>query len=242
MKKKDYCITCLVGATGSGKTSVAQYITLQNYNNNIPVWSNVPLYGAKILDFKDLLKYEFTNENMKEGVFIIDEAGICLNNRDWEKLEKDVIKFFKLHRHFRISVYIFSQGEDIDITFRRLAHKWYKLKKLPFGFTALIPVINNLTIKDGKWCLTYEIERNFLFWKYIPIFKTWQFFNSFSVPNLPKKDFETWDVAKSESKFEKFKHKLSILKGRIKLFFINKFLKFRYLRNKRKEQENIYYE
>lgn len=44
MKQTEYEITCMVGATGSGKTSVAQYITLQNLKKNIQVWSNVPLY------------------------------------------------------------------------------------------------------------------------------------------------------------------------------------------------------
>lgn len=92
--------------------------------------------GAMELDFNDLLKYEFTKDN-EEGVIIIDEAGIYINNRDWEKLSKDVINFMKLHRHFRIDVYIFSQGEDIDITFRRLAHQWFKIVKPWYRFWSL---------------------------------------------------------------------------------------------------------
>lgn len=188
--------------------------------------------GANILDFNDLLKFEFTNgEN--EGVFIIDEAGICLNNRDWDKLEKDVIKFFKLHRHFKISVYIFSQGEDIDITFRRLAHKWYKIIKLPLllnKYSALIPVSTLLAIENGKWCLQYKAETFPLFWRYIPIWKTWRYFNSFSVPYLPKKEFETWDILESETKFQKFKKKIAQIKGIIKIKLLKLF--FTHKRNK----------
>lgn len=194
-KVKQYEITCLVGSTGSGKTSVAQWIVLESNKKNIPVWSNVDLKGAYVLDFKDLMKVNFLDNTQNEGVFIIDEAGIEFNNRNWEGLSRDIIKFFKLHRHFKINIYIFSQGEDIDITFRRLSHKWYKIYKPWYGFgkwSALIPVTTQLVIENGKWCLQYEADNNIFSRKHIPIWKTWNFFDSFSTPKLPVGTFSKW--------------------------------------------------
>lgn len=42
-KVGNYNIKCLVGSPGCGKTSVAQWLVMQNTKQDIPVWSNVPL-------------------------------------------------------------------------------------------------------------------------------------------------------------------------------------------------------
>ena len=160
-------------ATGSGKTSVAQYLALDAVRQNVIVWSNVPLSGAMILNFDDLMKYQFTSDN-EDGVFIIDEAGIDFNNRNWKDMGTNVITFMKLHRHFRIDVYLFSQGEDIDLTFRRLAHFWYKLKKVHFLFwtyTLAYPVYTDTVIENGKWSIKYELENNIFLAKKFPFIK-----------------------------------------------------------------------
>lgn len=206
LRKNEYDITCLVGATGSGKTSVAQWLVLYNIKQNKKVFSNVPLTGAYVLDFKDLMKYDFP----ENSIFIIDEAGVDFNNRDWDKLDKNIIKFFKYHRHFKIDVYIFSQGEDIDITFRRLAHKWYKIKRCFFGFySRLIPVQTSLSIVNGKWQIVYEAEPSLLGSQYVAIWKTWKYFNSFDKPyNLETKDFKDWGLNMNIIKKKKLKDKI----------------------------------
>jgi hypothetical protein len=187
---------------GSGKTSVAQYFALDCYKRGEPCFSNVCLWGTKKLVFEDLMKYKF-KEDMEECTFIIDEAGIEFNNRNWEKMSKDIITFFKLHRHFRTQVYIFSQGEDVDITFRRLSQQWYKLEKTSFllgKFSSLIPVYVSTEIINGKWQIVYEQEDFFLFHKLIPIWKTWKYFNSYDTPDLPVKEYEYWDISEKDNR------------------------------------------
>lgn len=240
--RKEYSITCLVGETGCGKTSIAQKIVLDSKTKGKKVWANVPLFGAMELDFNDLLKYEFTKDN-EEGVLIIDEAGIYINNRDWEKLSKDVITFFKLHRHFRIDVFIFSQGEDIDITFRRLAHSWFKIIKPWYGFgkySVLIPVITALVLENGKWCLRYEANDSIFSRQHINISKMWKYFNSFSKPNLPVKEFTYWntDVILPVPFKTKLFIKLKNIITSIKKLFIYPILR---KRNRNKAIENLEY-
>jgi hypothetical protein len=227
----DYYITCMIGITGTGKTSIAQYLSLEAQKNNIKCWSNMPLYNTQELDFNDLMHYEFTGEN-EEGIFLIDEGGIDLNNRDWKDLSKDIIKFFKYHRHFRIDVYVFSQGEDIDITLRRLAHLWYKIEKprLLLGrYCVLKPVYTDITIVGGQWKLIYQLEDFPFAWRLIPIYKAWAYFNSYSRPDLPKKQFNVWyDKVELPLTFkQKFKTKISNITN-----FINKYVFKAFLRKK----------
>jgi len=241
----DYYITCFIGLPGTGKTSTAQYLALEGQRNKIKVWSNMPLYNTQELDFNDLMKYEFTGEN-EEGIFLIDEGGIDLNNRDWKDLSKDIIKFFKYHRHFRIDVYVFSQGEDIDITLRRLAQLWYKLEKPKwlFGrYCILKPVYTDITICNGQWKIVYELDDFFLSWKYIPIYKTWGYFNSYSRPDLPKKVFNIWyDTVDIPLTFKqkvliKIKKIINTIEKKLFKFFILKKKQQRYLQNLKDAQE-----
>ena len=66
----------------------------------------------------------------------IDEAGIDYNNRKYKNLSQNTIEYFKLHRHFKNDIILFSQSwEDTDITLRRLTDElWYMKKKGPFTF------------------------------------------------------------------------------------------------------------
>lgn len=198
----DYRITCIVGCPGSGKSSTAQYIILDCLKKGKKVFSNMSFYGAYKLELEDLGKYALTNEN-EECVLIIDEAGICFNNRDWNSLPKNVLEFLKYHRHYRCDVYFFSQAADMDKSIRDLSQNWYKVIKLPLflnRYSALIPVKVELVVNGGHWDLSYMPENNFFSWKIIPIYKTWKFYNSFSRKELLTKDFKKWEVEISKKR------------------------------------------
>ena len=207
MKKlsNNYNITCIVGSPG--KSATAQYIILDCLKQGKKVWSNMSFYGAYKLDLNDLGKFNFTDID-EEGVFIIDEAGISFNSRNWEKLSQNVIEFLKYHRHYRLDIYFFSQGDDIDKSVRTLSQKWYKVIKLPFPifhpYSALIPVDVSLNIVQGQWKLEYVADKSIFSWRFIPIFKSFIYYDSYSRPNLQKKEFEKWDVKVKENKKKKF--------------------------------------
>ena len=199
-KKGKYAIKCFIGGPGSGKSSTAQYIVMENAKKGLPTWSNFSLTGAYKLDANDLGKYDFCildkfGNRKYGGTLLLDEAGIDFNSRYWKEMSKDVIEFLKLHRHYCLDVYFFSQGVDMDITIRRLAQLFYKLDKpwyLLGKYTTLIPVHTTLVIENGKWELHYEADTSIFSRHFIPIFKTWKYFDSFEVPELPAKVFEKW--------------------------------------------------
>ena len=208
------------GVPGSGKTTFAAYLARaanresiiirlchrfpcrftnwilsgHNWKRKIPVYSNVPIKGTYKLDcMKDI-----GNIMIENGKMIIDEAGIEFNNRNHKEFPKPAIKFFKLHRHYGVSVDVFSQShEDMEVTLRRLAQNMYVVKK------SLIPhfiVIKRILRKVGIDENTHQLCDHYYFglpvlgskWIYCP--PLWKLFDSYECPDLPPKDWAYWDT------------------------------------------------
>lgn len=118
-------ITCIVGFPGSGKTTDAARRTRKFRKKGIKVYSNIPELTDTIpVTLKDLGKF-----SLHDGVLIFDEAGIELNNRSYKTFPREAIEFFKLHRHDRMDIFIYSQAEDYDVTVRRLCERMYIIRK-----------------------------------------------------------------------------------------------------------------
>lgn len=121
-------IKLFFGSPGCGKSTLG--CRLMYYSDSPFIFSN----------FDNNLSYTIKSEYIGEYAFpdfselYIDEAGIDYNNRNYKYLPKDAIEYFKLHRHFKNDIYLFSQSwEDTDITLRRLTDElWYMKKKGPF--------------------------------------------------------------------------------------------------------------
>lgn len=102
------------GVPGSGKTTMAAYITKHCINSKIPVCSNVPLSGALKLEASDLGKYDMSFEGVGCRV-VYDESSIDFDNRNFKLFAKtSAPQYFALHRHQYNGIDIFSQGIDID--------------------------------------------------------------------------------------------------------------------------------
>ena len=207
------------GVPGSGKTTYAAFLakkalyeskiirlckhypnrftdwilTTRLFKRSLPVWSNVPIKGTYKLNAKtDLGIYM-----IEDGKLIIDEAGVEFNNRDYKAFPKTAIKFFKYHRHYGISVDVFSQSfEDMDVTIRRLAQNFYVVKK------SLIPCFiktQRVFRRVGVDKQTHQLTDQYFFgfpildtrWIFCP--PLWKMFNSYNTDNLPGKDWEYWN-------------------------------------------------
>ena len=186
-------ITVYFGEVGAGKSCHASMLVktcFKKYKGKI--YSNVPIKGAYLIDSADIGKYSIT-----DALVIIDEAGIDFNNRSYKSLDKDVIKWLKLHRHYGCDVVFYSQAYcDMDITIRRLAHSYALIRRsriLPL-VSSVIPIkvkigINEMTkeIVDEYVMptgLAYLFQRKHFFRP-----KYYKMFDSFSAPLLPEKEF-----------------------------------------------------
>lgn len=216
--KVPHVLNVYFGVPGSGKTTLAAYLTKQSrkesrviswckkhpnafsekilasrfFKRQVPVYSNVPITGAYQLDPQS----DIGKVMVCDGKVIIDEAGIEYNNRNFKTFGQDAIYWYKYHRHYECSVDVFSQSfDDMDITLRRLAQNYYVVKK------SLIPycvVFRRIRRKVGIDDNTHQIIDKYYFlplglgskWIFSP--PLWKLFNSYSRKELPEKEWEIW--------------------------------------------------
>ena len=144
---------------------------------------------------------------IQDGKMIIDEAGVEFNNRNYKSFPQTAVKFFKYHRHYGVSVDVFSQSfDDMDVTLRRLAQNFYVVRR------SLIPffiVIKRIKRKVGIDDNTHQLVDAYSFgmpiidtkWVFAP--PLWKMFNSYDYDELPDKNWKYWG-AEEELGFEAF--------------------------------------
>lgn len=185
-----YQFNVYFGVPGSGKTTFAAWIARRATKKGIPVYSNVPVIGTYQLDPKeDLGKYM-----LEKCVLIIDEAGIEFDNRKFKEFPDRATRFFKLHRHYKVNVHVFSQKHnDFDKKMRDLATQYFILNKslLPFlihRVTYAVHIgVNEMT---EEWTDKYKKVPFSHKWVFAPVL--WLMFNSWDAPELPQKEWSQW--------------------------------------------------
>lgn len=179
------------GVPGSGKSTFAAALARKCFLHNIPVFSNFPIVGSIKYGAADLGKYQISNCKV-----IIDEAGIEFNNRDFKSFTKENLMFFKLHRHYRCSVDVFSQTyNDMDKKIRSLAQQLFIVRRshIPF-FVTVIRIRKKIAVDE----YTHDIVDGYFidpFWLqiitakrvFMPIY--WKYFDSYAAPKLPERPF-----------------------------------------------------
>lgn len=176
------------GVPGSGKTTVAAWLTRKSMRKGRKVFSNVPLKNAYKISREDIGNYDIRNCDL-----IIDEVGIEYSNRDFKSFKKEELQFFKLHRHYKVNVYMFSQAyNDADKKMRDLSTRYYVVKR------SIIPyfiVMRRLSKRVGIDKMTKQIIDEYYYFpwlfgtRYIFMPSLWTLFNSYSAPKLKHKDF-----------------------------------------------------
>ena len=195
-KKKDYpkikeVVNIYFGVPGSGKTTMAAWLSRRDLRRKGKVWSNVPITGTYKLD----VNKDIGTHHIEKGRIIIDEAGIEYNSRNYKNLPLHQIEFFKYHRHYSTAIDVFSQSyEDMDITLRRLAQNYYVVTKsrLPF-FIKVRSIGRRIGIDENTHQIIDEYYwRCFLFTRRIFSPTLWKLFNTKSRKQLKEKDWQWW--------------------------------------------------
>jgi len=189
-KSPEFRFTIYFGVPGSGKTTLAAYLSNKIIKKGGRVWSNVPISGTYKLSPKD----DIGQVMIENGTIMIDEAGLEYNNRDYKKFSQESTNFYKYHRHYKVSVNIFSQGyDDMDKKLRQLATTLYVVKKsiLPF-FVKRYMISKKIGINDLTKDICDEYFRVPFSGRYIFSPVVWTMFDSYSKTPLPEKQWELW--------------------------------------------------
>lgn len=184
------------GVPGSGKTSMAAWLTRTSNKYDYRVLSNVQIAGALKLDINDLGFFDMSFDGEGASV-IIDEGSLSFDNRNYMNFAKsNAPQYFALHRHQNNRVDVFSQAYDVDKRIRdRVSESGlFLLKKSPLkGFVMVRFISKVLTInKDDK-----QLIDGFKF-KGLPRFVycrgVWQSFDTLDRSLCPQlqKHWTTW--------------------------------------------------
>lgn len=222
-------ISLYFGSPGAGKSTTAAWLAYKKFGKR-PVYANFDCAFTYRFDVSQLGLVQFP----RGSLILVDEAGICFNNRKFKTMPMHVIEFLKLHRHYGVDIAFFSQSwEDVDITIRRLATHLYYIRKLPF-FT-MIRHVNSFVFIDKE---KHQIQEGYRFESFLGflflsvpirfIYRPFYYFmfNSYEAPSLQSFPKVYWNdtkcpssvflryVVKTPERVEKFFKRLWIrLKG-----------------------------
>lgn len=197
-----YKLIMVIGKKGSGKTTLITKTAYKYIKKGVPVYSTVYVPGAYLFDVQNVGKMSFP----EGAVILIDEVGMIWDNRNFKAFRTDVRDFFKLQRHYKNTVWLFSQACDIDIKLRVLMDEMY-LVNCYFGWLSVAKKIRReiiLTEPTGEFesrladRLTFYPFWLVLFGSNTRIFTFvphWaKFFDSFDAPQLPPIDAEYQEI------------------------------------------------
>lgn len=119
--RNPYKLTMVFGKKGSGKTTFLTKKAIQYMRKGRTVYSTVYVPGAHFFDVQQIGHCTFP----PESVVFIDEVGMIWDNRNFKNFRTDVRDWFKLQRHYHVTVYLFSQTFDIDVKLRNLTDQMY---------------------------------------------------------------------------------------------------------------------
>lgn len=114
----------IFGKKGCGKSTTIAKMVQKHHKDGWVCFSTIHCPNAYYIDPSIIGNYWFP----ENSVVFIDEVGMIWDNRDYKNFRKDVRDWFKLQRHYRNTVYLFSQTFDIDIKLRNLTDAMYLLK------------------------------------------------------------------------------------------------------------------
>lgn len=117
------------GLPGCGKTTTLTMLAVKAMHSGIyqNIYSNVQLsvHGVTCVPFDVFSQYE-----LRDCLFLVDEAMIVVGDRDHKNFSKEKLKEFMMHRHKNCDIVLFSQEADgVDKKIRSITDRMYYVKK-----------------------------------------------------------------------------------------------------------------
>lgn len=155
-RRKDSTVTFIVGQIGSGKSAYSVRLARRYLKRGRPVYATDYIAGTYRFDPAWLSNMKCP----KGSLLIIDEAALKFNSREFAKISKDVLAYFKKCRHYGNDVVLISQTfSDSDKQIREIATNVLFLRKLGF-FTFPVKVKGDVTIDaEGQPAMKYKIGK-----------------------------------------------------------------------------------
>lgn len=196
--RNPYKLFMVFGKKGSGKSTLMCKLAIKYTKKGFTVYCNSYIPGTYYFDAADVGFVHFP----ENSVLLIDEVGMIWDNRDFKTFKKEVRDYFKLQRHYKHIVFLFSQSFDVDKKLRDLTDNMYLITNILNCVSVARRITKTITITHGDKNNTGEskliddmrFDPLIFFFigsvklTYIPRYV--KYFNSFDAPQLPLKEFE----------------------------------------------------
>lgn len=232
--KNNYKLFMYFGKKGCGKTTHICKYAFRYLKRGYEVYCTEHIPGTYYIsydDVKNIGRYSYP----ENAVIFIDEVGMIFDNRDFKNFKPEVRDWFKLQRHYKNTVYLYSQHFDIDLKLRNLVDKMYIGKSFFNCISIFKEVRKDLTIVEASSVGESRIADNLVVVPFLIPFSrqiTWMpkyhaHFDSFSIPELPARDMPLEKF--NDFQLKKWYHKKHF---KVQLHFLKLDLKCKLLRFK----------
>lgn len=172
-----YKLYMVFGKKGSGKSTLIARLAYKYVRQGRNVYVNIPLSlppvrpnrrgrvgSLRSYNVDDIGRFTFP----PRSVVFIDEVGMIWDNRQFKNFRTDVRDWFKLQRHYQVTVWLFSQTFDIDVKLRNLTDQMFMVSN-HFNVLSIARRINRKLViveptgeSEGRITDGYEIQPLFL--------------------------------------------------------------------------------
>lgn len=189
-----YKLYMVFGKKGSGKTTYMCKLALQYHKKGWKVYSNIDLPYAYVFNVNFIGNYVAE----PNSCLLIDEVGMIWDNRDYKKFRPEVRDYFKLQRHYRHVVYLFSQTFDIDLKLRNLTDGMFLVTSPVPGISILRRIKRTVTLLQPTADVEGRIADSL---EFVPLYMNLFGAKAFQLTFIPKyaKYFSSFDAPKLPS-------------------------------------------
>lgn len=189
-----YKLYLIFGKKGSGKSTLLTKLAIQALRSGKTVYTTEYIPGTYQISIDDIGVYQFE----PNSVLLVDEVGMKWDNRKYKEFKDYHRDFFKLQRHYNLTVYLFSQTFDVDKKIRDLTDNMFLCKRVLRVFSVARKIDRTVVLNNSTAEAPSTIDENLTFVPFflpgatkITFIPHWtKFFDSFNVPELKYKYFE----------------------------------------------------
>lgn len=191
-----YKLTFVFGKKGSGKSTLLTKLALRDLARGWSVFTTEHIPGTYQLSYTDIGVFEFP----ERSAIFIDEASLGWDNRAYKSMSTSTIEWFRLQRHRKCKVYLFSQTFDVDKKIRDLSDNMYLVSCKFRVFSYGKRILRKTVLVEAGDNSPSRIDENLVFdsllfaafgsrtFTFIP--KYVKYFDSHNCPPLRNKEFE----------------------------------------------------
>lgn len=188
-----YKLTMVFGKKGSGKSTLMVRMAYEYLALGWTVFCTERLDGCIHIDYKQIGYKQIPPHSL----LLVDEVGMIWDNRNYKDFKPQVRDWFKLQRHYKVRVVLFSQTFDIDKKLRDLTDDMFLCTNLLRVFSWAKRITRRVVlVKPGADCparIDEELAYDSLIWwpfgsRILTFIPHWApYFDSHNCPVLPEK-------------------------------------------------------